>query len=135
MKLQALRTRILAAIVLAGCYTMTAVADDGADMPVVEVTVVKVYGSTSEYLEKYKAMIDVIKRIEPRAEVHVYQAAFAGTEYGLLHISTRYPSFAALAAANPRLIADPEHDRVIEELAHINREIVSHYMLRDRTPK
>ena len=135
MNLQVFRVRTLAAVVLAACLSLTAAAQDSVDMPVVEVTVVKVYGSTSEYLEKYKAMIDVIKKHEPRADVRVYQAAFAGDKYGLLHISTRYPSFAALAAANPKLIADPEHDAVIEELADIRREIVSHYMLRDRTPK
>lgn len=135
MKLKAIAVRIFAVFVIVSWAWASASAQDGADMPVVEVTVVKIYGSTSEYLEKYKAMIDVIERIEPRAEVTVYQAAFAGTEYGLLHLSTRYPSFAALAAANPRLVADPEHDRVIEELAGIKREIVSHYMLRDRTPR
>lgn len=105
------------------------------DMAVVEVTVVKVYGDTSEYLRKVKAIIDVIKKHEPRAEVRIYQAAFAGTNYGQIHISTRYPNFAALAAANPKIIADPEHDRAVEALAEVKREILSHYMLRDRTPK
>jgi hypothetical protein len=111
---------------------MPAAADD--DMAVVEVTVVKVYGSTSEYLEKLKAIIKVIKKHEPRAEVRIYQAAFAGPMYGQIHISTRYPSFAALAAANPKIVADPEHDRAVEELAAVKREILSHYMLRDKTP-
>lgn len=105
------------------------------DMAVVEVTVVKVYGDTSEYLRKVKAIIAVINKHEPRAEVRIYQAAFAGTNYGQIHISTRYPNFAALAAANPKIIADPEHDRAVEALAEVKREILSHYMLRDRTPK
>ena len=135
MKLQALQFQLTAAVVLTGLFSITALAEENVDMPVVEVTVVKVHGSTSEYLSKYSAMIDVIKKHEPRAEVHVYQAAFAGDKYGLLHLSTRYPSFAALAAANPKIVADPEHDRVIEELADVKREIVSHYMLRDRTPR
>ena len=135
MKLQALKNRLFATVILTSLFSLMAVAEDDVDMPVVEVTVVKVYGSTSEYLKKYRAMIDVIKKHEPRAEVHVYQAAFAGTMYGQLHLSTRYPSFAALAAANPKIVADPEHDRVIEELADIKREIISHYMLRDKTPQ
>ena len=134
MKLRALQIRLFTAVVMTSLLSLTAVAKDD-DMAVVEVTVVKVYGSSSEYIKKYAAMIDVIKKHEPRAEVHVYQAAFAGTKYGLIHLSTRYPSFAALAAANPKLVADPEHDRVIEELADIKREIVSHYMLRDKTPR
>jgi len=135
MKLNALRIRIIATVIFASLLSLTAVAQDELGGPVVEVTVVKVHGSTSEYLKKYSAMIDVIKKHEPRAEVTVYQAAFAGTKYGLLHLSTRYPNFAALAVANPKIVADPEHDRVIEELADIKREIVSHYMLRDRTPR
>lgn len=112
-----------------------AIAADDSEMAVVEVTVVKVYGSTSEYLKKVKAIIDVIKKHEPRAEVNIYQAAFAGTDYGKIHISTRYPSFAALAAANPKIVADPEHDEAVEALAEVKREIISHYMLRDKTPK
>ncbi len=110
-------------------------ANGAEEMAVVEVTVVKVYGDTGEYLRKVKAIIDVIKKHEPRAEVHIYQAAFAGSDYGKIHISTRYPSFAALAAANPKIIADPEHDRAVEALAEVRREILSHYMLRDRTPR
>lgn len=110
-------------------------ANGAEEMAVVEVTVVKVYGDTGEYLRKVKAIIDVIKKHEPRAEVHIYQAAFAGPDYGKIHISTRYPSFAALAAANPKIIADPEHDRAVEALAEVRREILSHYMLRDRTPR
>jgi hypothetical protein len=133
MMMQAFRTRLIAAAILACFFSMPAMAEgDGA---VVEVTVVKVYGSTSEYLEKVKGIIDVIKKHEPRAEVHIYQAAFAGTDYGKIHISTRYPSFAALAAANPKIVDDPDHHRAIEELAAVKREIISHYMLRDKTPK
>ena len=133
MMMQAFRNRLIAAVFLACLFSMPAVAqEDGA---VVEVTVVKVYGSTSEYLEKVKGIIDVIMKHEPRAEVHIYQAAFAGTDYGKIHISTRYPSFAALAAANPKIVADPEHHQAIEELAAVKREILSHYMLRDKTPK
>lgn len=134
MNTQAFRYRLIAAVILAGLCSMPAAAAGEDDMAVVEVTVVKVYGSTSEYLEKLKAIIKVIKKHEPRAEVRIYQAAFAGPMYGQIHISTRYPSFAALAAANPKIIADPEHDRAVEELATVKREILSHYMLRDKTP-
>lgn len=80
-------------------------------------TIVKVYGSTSEYLSKVKAIFDVIKKHEPRAEPRLYQAAFSGTKYGEIHISTRYPSFAALAAANPKIVNDPEHHRAVAALA------------------
>lgn len=134
MNTQAFRYRLIAAVILAGLCSMPAAAAGEDDMAVVEVTVVKVYGSTSEYLEKLKAIIKVIKKHEPRAEVRIYQVAFAGPMYGQIHISTRYPSFAALAAANPKIIADPEHDRAVEELATVKREILSHYMLRDKTP-
>jgi hypothetical protein len=120
---------------ISGLSFLPATAAGEDDMAVVEVTVVKVYGSTDEYLEKIKGIIDVIMKHEPRAEVHIYQAAFAGTDYGKIHISTRYPSFAALAAANPKIVADPDHHRAIEELAAVKREILSHYMLRDKTPK
>jgi hypothetical protein len=135
MKMQAFRYKLIAAVILAGLFSLQATAAVGDDMAVVEVTVVKVYGSTSEYLEKLKAIIKVIKKHEPRAEVSIYQAAFAGPMYGQIHISTRYPNFAALAAANPKIVADPEHDRAVEELAAVKREILSHYMLRDKTPK
>ena len=67
--------------------------------------------------------------------MRIYQAAFAGPMYGQIHNSTRYPSFAALAAANPKIIADPAHDRAVEALAEVKREILSHYMLPDRTPQ
>ena len=133
--IQTVRFSLITAVILACLVSMPAAAAGEDDMAVVEVTVVKVYGSTSEYLTKVKGIIDVIKKHEPRAEVHVYQAAFAGTDYGKIHISTRYPSFAALAAANPKIVADPEHHRAIEDLAAIEREILSHYMLRDKTPK
>ncbi len=73
MKLQALQNRLFAAVILTSLFSLTAVAEDDIDMPVVEVTVVKVYGSISEYLKKYRAMIDVIKKHEPRAEVHVFR--------------------------------------------------------------
>ena len=116
-------------------YSLTATAGKAEGGAVIEVTVVKVYGSTSEYLKKIKAIINVIKKHEPRAEVHIYQAAFAGTDYGKIHITTRYPSFQALAIANPKIVSDPEHDAAIEELAAIKREIISHYMMRDKTPK
>lgn len=112
----------------------TAWAEDDEEA-VVEVTVVKVHGSTSEYLSKVRAILDVIIKHEPRAEPRVYQAAFAGSNYGEIHISTRYPSFAALAAANPKIVADPEHERAVEALAEVDREIISHYMLRDKTPE
>ena len=135
MMMQTFRFRLIAAVILAGLFSLPATAAGEDDMAVVEVTVVKVYGSTDEYLEKIKGIIDVIMKHEPRAEVHIYQAAFAGTDYGKIHISTRYPSFAALAAANPKIVADPDHHRAIEELAAVEREILSHYMLRDKTPK
>jgi len=135
MMMQTFRFKLIAAVILACLFSLPATAAGEDDMAVVEVTVVKVYGSTDEYLEKVKGIIDVIMKHEPRAEVHVYQAAFAGTDYGKIHISTRYPSFAALAAANPKIIADPDHHRAIEELSAVKREILSHYMLRDKTPK
>lgn len=123
----------MAGLFLALFFTMPASAQDAE--PVVEVTVVKIYGSTDEYLSKVKGIIDVIMKHEPRAEVHIYQAAFAGTDYGKVHISTTYPSFAALAAANPKIVADPDHHKALDELAAVKREIISHYMLRDKTPK
>ncbi len=135
MMMQTFRYRFIAAVILGFLCSMPVVVAAEDDEAVVEVTVVKVYGSTSEYLEKIKGIIDVIMKHEPRAEVHIYQAAFAGTDYGKIHISTRYPSFAALAAANPKIIDDPDHHRAIEELANVKREILSHYMLRDKTPK
>lgn len=135
MNTRALRLNFISVLVLAGLYSLSAVAAADDEMAVVEVTVVKVYGSTSEYLEKIGAIIKVIKKHEPRAEVHIYQAAFAGSMYGQIHISTRYPSFAALAAANPKIVSDPEHDAAVEELAAVKREIISHYMLRDKTPR
>jgi len=133
MMIQTIPFRLIAAVILACLLSMPAAGED--DMAVVEVTVVKVYGSTDEYLKKIKGIIDVIKKHEPRAEVHIYQAAFAGTDYGKIHITTRYPSFAALAAANSKIVDDPDHHRAIEELAAVKREILSHYMLRDKTPK
>lgn len=135
MNMRAFRYKLIATVILASLYSMPAAATGDDDMPVVEVTVVKVYGSTIEYLEKLRAIIKVIKKHEPEAEVRIYQAAFAGPMYGQIHISTRYPSFAALAAANPKIIADPEHDAAVEELAAVKREIISHYMLRDKTPQ
>lgn len=135
MNIRAFRYKLIGVITLACLCSLPAVAAVGDDMAVVEVTVVKVYGSTSEYLEKIGAIIKVIKKHEPRAEVHIYQAAFAGPMYGQIHISTRYPNFAALAAANPKIVADPEHDVAVEALAEVKREIISHYMLRDKTPK
>ncbi len=125
--------RLVTAVTLACLISMPTAAEEAE--AVVEVTVVKIYGSTDEYLSKVKGIIDVIMKHEPRAEVHIYQAAFAGTDYGKIHISTRYPSFAALAAANPKIVADPDHHRAIEELAAVDREIISHYMLRDKTPR
>ena len=127
------RLKLVTLLMLVGFYSISAIADD--DMAVVEVTVVKVYGSTSEYLGKIGAIIKVIKKHEPRAVVHIYQAAFAGEQYGQIHISTTYPNFAALAAANPKIVADPEHDKAVEALAEVKREIISHYMMRDKTPK
>ncbi len=135
MNIRAFRYNLIAAMILASLCSLSAAAEGDDDMAVVEVTVVKVFGSTSEYLEKLKAIIKVIKKHEPEAEVRIYQAAFAGPMYGQIHISTRYPSFAALAAANPKIVGDPEHDAAVEELAAVDREIISHYMLRDKTPK
>ena len=132
--MQAFPLRVIHAVMLA-CLFSVPVAAEGEDEAVIEVTVVKVHGSTSEYLSKVKAILDVIKKHEPRAEPRVYQAAFSGTTYGEIHISTRYPSFAALAAANPKIVNDPDHHRAIEELAAVDREIISHYMLRDKTPE
>ena len=134
MTIRAIPFRLFQAVILACLVSTPALAEDETEA-VVEVTVVKVYGSTSEYLSKVRAILDVIIKHEPRAEPRVYQAAFAGTNYGEIHISTRYPSFAALAAANPKIVADPEHERAVEALAEVDREIISHYMLRDKTPK
>lgn len=135
MVMKTFRFGLVATVILGFLCSMPVVVSAADEEAVVEVTVVKVYGSTSEYLGKIKGIIDVIKKHEPRAEVHIYQAAFAGTDYGKIHISTRYPSFAALAAANPKIVDDPDHHRAIEELAAVKREILSHYMLRDKTPK
>lgn len=134
MMMQTFPCRLMTAVILACLLSMPAAAA-GEDEAVVEVTVVKIYGSTDEYLAKVKGIIDVIKKHEPRAQVNIYQAAFAGSNYGQIHISTRYPNFAALAAANPKIVADPEHHRAVEALAAVDREIISHYMLRDKTPK
>jgi len=133
MTMQAVPFRTIAAVLLACLVSMPALAD-GHEEAVIEVTVVKVHGSTSEYLSKVGAILEVIRKHEPRAEPRVYQAAFAGDKYGLIHISTRYPSFAALAAANPKIVNDPDHHKAIEALAAVDREIISHYMLRDKTP-
>lgn len=135
MNMRAFRYKLITTLLLGSLWFLPAAAAGNDDMPVVEVTVVKVYGSTTEYLEKIGAIIKVIKKHEPAAEVRIYQAAFAGPMYGQIHISTRYPSFAALAAANPKIVADPEHDAAVEELAAVKREIISHYMLRDKTPQ
>ncbi|MEM9208843.1 MAG: hypothetical protein AAGA61_06330 [Pseudomonadota bacterium] len=124
---------VLQALVLA-CVLAVPAAAEGEDEAVIEVTVVKIYGSTDEYLSKVGAILDVIRKHEPRAEPRVYQSAFSGTDYGRIHISTRYPSFAALAAANPKIVNDPDHHKAIEALAAVDREIISHYMLRDKTP-
>ncbi|MEM9209197.1 MAG: hypothetical protein AAGA61_08115 [Pseudomonadota bacterium] len=124
---------VLQALVLA-CVLAAPAAAEGEDEAVIEVTVVKIYGSTDEYLSKVGAILDVIRKHEPRAEPRVYQSAFSGTDYGRIHISTRYPSFAALAAANPKIVNDPDHHKAIEALAAVDREIISHYMLRDKTP-
>lgn len=132
--MKAFPLRVIQAVMFACLFSVQAFAE-GEEEAVIEVTVVKVYGSTSEYLSKVKAILDVIKKHEPRAEPRVYQAAFSGTTYGEIHISTRYPSFAALAAANPKIVNDPDHHKAIEELAAVDREIISHYMLRDKTPK
>ena len=133
MTIQAVPFRMIAAVLLACLISMPAMSD-GHEEAVIEVTVVKVHGSTSEYLSKVGAILEVIRKHEPRAEPRVYQAAFAGDKYGLIHISTRYPSFAALAAANPKIVNDPDHHKAIEALAAVDREIISHYMLRDKTP-
>ena len=82
----------------------------------------------------YRTATTCLTVFDVDSAVAFYQAAFAGPMYGQIHISTRYPSFAALAAANPKIVADPEHDRAVEELAAVKREILSHYMLRDKTP-
>lgn len=134
MTMRSFSFRLMQALALAWVFSAPAAAQ-GEQEAVIEVTVVKVYGSTSEYLSKVRAILDVILKHEPRAEPRVYQAAFAGTNYGEIHISTRYPSFAALAAANPKIVADPEHERAVEALAEVDREIISHYMLRDKTPE
>lgn len=134
MTMQTILSRFLQVLLLACLATAPSVAADDEEA-VIEVTVVKVYGSTDEYLSKVGAILDVIRKHEPRAEPRVYQAAFSGTTYGQIHISTRYPSFAALAAANPKIVNDPDHHKAIEALAAVDREIISHYMLRDKTPK
>lgn len=133
MTIRSIPGRLVQALMLA-CVLSGPAAAEGEEEAVIEVTVVRVHGSTSEYLSKVKAVLDVIIKHEPRAEPRVYQAAFAGTNYGEIHISTRYPSFAALAAANPKIVADPEHERAVDALAEVDREIISHYMLRDKTP-
>ena len=61
MNIRAFRYKLIGTIMLACFCSLPAVAAVGDDMAVVEVTVVKVYGSTSEYLEKIKAIIKVIK--------------------------------------------------------------------------
>ena len=90
MMMQTFPFRLIAAVIMACLLSMPVAAAD--EEAVVEVTVVKIYGSTDEYLSKVKGIIDVIMKHEPRAEVHIYQAAFAGTDYGKVHISTRYPN-------------------------------------------
>ena len=134
MRVQKFPLNSLLALMLAFSLALPAAANDEDGGPVVEVTVVKVYGSMSEYLDKVRAIIAVIKKHEPRADVRIYQAAFAGPMYGQVHISTRYPNFAALAAANPKINADPDHHKAVDDLASVRREIISHYMLRDKTP-
>ncbi len=122
MNMKTFRYQLITALFLAGICSLPAAAAGDDDMAVVEVTVVKVYGSTSEYLSNFDAIIKVVKKHEPRAEVKVYQAAFAGPMYGQIHIQTRYPSFAALAAANPKIVADPEHDRARDPVRPAGRD-------------
>lgn len=88
----------------------------------------------NEDLNKGRAILGVTLDYEPGAESSVCQAAFAGTNCGEIKISHCYLSFAAPAVANPGIVADPKHEHALEALVEVDREVISHTMVRGKTP-
>jgi hypothetical protein len=91
-----------------------------------QVTTVEVPGAnTAEYVAAVKALIPVIKKHGPEAEMRVWQAAIAGTASNRISVVVEFPSLAAWAESTPKVTADPDYHSALRRFEGMGREIIS----------
>jgi len=93
---------------------------------VAQVTTVEVPGAnTAKYVAAVKALIPLITKHSPNAEVRIWQATIAGTASNRISVVVEYPSLAAWAEGGPKLTADPEFHKALRNFEGLGRKILS----------
>ncbi|GMR23200.1 MAG: hypothetical protein BMS9Abin37_1610 [Acidobacteriota bacterium] len=93
---------------------------------VAQVTTVEVPGAnTAKYVTAVKALIPLINKHSPNAEVRIWQATVAGTSSNRISVVVEYPSLAAWAEGGPKLAADPEFHGALRKFEGMGRKILS----------
>lgn len=106
-----------------------------AETPVVAVITVQVTGDLDRYLSYVKRLSAISVKHEGGA-VEVFRATYAGPNTNTLFVTLEYPSHAALATAQAKLDADPEWQKVYQELEKAGlRTVVSRSLVENITPK
>jgi hypothetical protein len=96
---------------------------------VIRVVIVKT-DNPAAYAEAIEKGKEIIKKAGVSANIHVYQATYAGPETGTVGSVIEYPSLQALADADAKLRADKDYAEWIKGLNKI-RTIVSDSIYRE----
>jgi hypothetical protein len=96
---------------------------------VIRVVVVKT-DNPAAYAQALEAGKELMKKAGVSANIHVYQARYAGPEAGAVVASIEYPSMVALAEAEAKLRGDKDYIAWIKGLEKI-RTIVSDSIYRE----
>lgn len=129
-----LRIRRLAATMLVG-ITLAPATALAAGPAVLQVISVEVKGDRDAYYAQVKSLQTVAKRLGVPA-VRVWRASLAGEDADTIYITTEYESLAAMAAAQDKVQADAEWNKLLRALdASGIRTVVGRSLLVDDTPQ
>ena len=126
--------RRLAAMMVVG-ITLAPAAALAAGPAVLQVISVEVKGDRNAYYAQVKSLQAVAKRLGVPA-VRVWRASLAGEDADTIYIATEYESLAAMAAAQEKVQADAEWNKLLRALdASGIRTVVGRSLLVDDTPQ
>ncbi|MFT4025655.1 MAG: hypothetical protein QM676_02465 [Novosphingobium sp.] len=111
-------------------------AAETSEEPIMQIMQIDTHGRNAEYLQLVQRAIARQNAVSPGIDTHIYQASFAGAETGRLLIVLRYPSMTFLVAAQKRLGADAEWNRLTNEVAvQTQRSLLGNSLFVDVTPQ
>jgi hypothetical protein len=87
---------------------------------VMRVLVVKTDNVTT-YVQELQKGQEILKGIGSPAQIHVWQARFAGEDAGTIMVEVSYPSMTALAADDARIAASADYQTWLKGLGKLRK--------------